>query len=181
MSKFTVNKSLVEVEVYYLEIGDEIVVIQNQDTINRMKNKLKKVKARFIRPNYATFVAFMDGIVRNDPVTGEPQIDNIKLKRQKLGFLLKEMEDFNGEKIEVNQELINDMVPELAVALIDAMDRGSDLKRFQDLKSTGVIPEDILKDEENVIKNVWGDEDVSVKEKEKGEEKEKEKQEQEKN
>ena len=154
-NKFTVKKDLIEVSVDYLENeSGDIVVIRNQITKDRIKDKLKNVKAKFVRPTYQLFNAFMEGSLKTQE-NGETHLDQVIFKSKKFQILLREIEDHDGTKFPVTRELLNDIVPDLAIAFIDEFDRKLDEERFEALKSAGAIPPELVGIAENFLNNVW--------------------------
>lgn len=161
-SKFLVKKDLVEVRVGYIEEGDTIIVIRDEeeDLKKTLKDKLKYVKCKFARPNYKIFNELMENCVKNRP-DGNSYIDSVLFKRQKFSHLLREMQDDDGEQVTVNKELIDNIIPELAIATVDGFDKRMDEERFTVLKKTGAIPADVLVYLEALIKGNWS-QDLAV-------------------
>lgn len=149
LNKFLVKKDLVEVNVHYIESDDEVIVIRDSSSIKKFKDKIKIVKARFLRPTFKTFNAFMQGCVEFGE-NGENKFDNLKYKNQKFKTLLREIED-GGEVFPVDSDLLENIIPELATAFIDEYDQIVDTERFNALVKVGVLPEKMLKDVEKAL------------------------------
>ena len=141
-AKFTVKKDLVEVEIHYMELpNDEIIVIRDPSAIEQedIKKQIKTARAKFARPGWKNFNTYIKGCIVADSETGAPLMDTISLRDKKLRTLLKGIEDGDGEKILLNSDFFDNILPDFGVALVEAFDDKIDNERLQSLKDGNLL------------------------------------------
>lgn len=123
MPKFTINKSLVEVKVHYLELdGGELFFLSEKEDIEQNKDKIKVAKAYFERPSWKTWNQFMKGSIETNQVTGTQHLDMLSLRDKKLRTLLKKLVDGDSNEILLNKDFFDNCNPDFALAMVDAYD-----------------------------------------------------------
>jgi len=164
MSKFTVKKSLVEVNLDYIELEEgDILFVENFDDKERFREKIKTARAWFERPNWNNFNKYIKGVIEIDQVTGVPYVDTITLRDKKFRNLLKRLVDGSGEDIKLDAEFYNNVIPEFAIGLIQAYDEKLE-KEKEEIFSKDKFLKKII--DERLVDNGSG-EDFSVKVEEK--------------
>jgi len=130
MSKFTVKKSLVEVNLDYIELDDdEIVIVEGIEEKERYKEKIKTARAWFERPSWSNFNKYIKGCVDVDPITGDPYVDTITLRDKKFRNLFKRLVDGNGEEVLLDIDFFNNVIPGFAIALVQGYDEKLDKEK----------------------------------------------------
>ncbi len=130
MSKFTVKKSLIEVNLDYIELeDDEIVLVDGVKDKEKYKEKIKTLRAWFERPNWSNFNKYIKGCVDIDPITGVPFVDTITLRDRKFRNLLKKLVDGDGEEVLLDIDFFNNVIPEIAISLIQGYDSRLDQEK----------------------------------------------------
>ena len=142
-SKFLTKKTPVEIEVSYLDFGDEVIVVTNEEVKKRLKDKIKTLKARFHRMNYRTYNAIMNASLRTTE-NGDSVLNPVQLRSNKLRNLLIEIEDCDGEKITSSEQLLTNLTQEVAIALVDEYDNSVTNQKFELLKQAGAFSDEIL-------------------------------------
>lgn len=134
MSKFTVKKSLIEVNLDYIELEEgDILLVENLEDKDTYREKIKTSRAWFERPNWNNFNKYIKGCVDIDPLTGHPFVDTISLRDKKFRNLLKRLVDGDGEQVVLDSEFFNNVIPEFAIALVQAYDEKLDHEKTETL------------------------------------------------
>lgn len=155
-SKFIVKKDLVEVEIDYLDLpNNDIVIVRDKTAIDNaeIKKQVKTAKAKFARPGWKNFNTYLKGCIVPDPnsETGRMLMDNTLLRDQKLRTLLRALEDGDGEKIILNSDFFDNIEPDFGVALIDAFDDKISNERLQSLRDSNLLlPEPVIEDSPDI-------------------------------
>ena len=140
MSKFTVKKSLIEVNLDYMELEEEeIVLIDNFSDKEKYKEKIKTLRAWFERPNWSNFNKYIKGCVDIDPITGTPFVDTITLRDKKFRNLLKKIVDGDGEEVLLDIDFFNNVIPEIAIALVRRYDTKLDQEKTDVLMRDEIV------------------------------------------
>lgn len=146
MSIFVNSKKLLEGEVFYVysktEGGEDRPRPINTDVEKEFyKDKLHTIKVYFKRPNYKLFSYIMQQSLVNNPdgtITTHPMaMREAYLKTLLVKWDLKDEE--SGEHIPVSPDLIDNLYPDMALAILNEFDRltaaDSDTSDFDALRS----------------------------------------------
>ncbi|MCK5612211.1 hypothetical protein KAR91_60630, partial [Candidatus Pacearchaeota archaeon] len=150
---FTVSKDFISVEMEYVPLDVNYMVVINSDEerafFNEKKIKIKKVKAFFARPRWSTFNTFMKDVVSEDEKTGEAVMDNITFRQNKFRTLLEGISEIvkkdDGTVEEVPYDLdytfFDDCMTDFAIGLVNRFDEKLEEERVAVLKKVGILDE----------------------------------------
>src|ERR1035437_1471709 len=138
MSIFS-SKKPVEVSVDYVEIGDNVIIVDSAEQKEIFADKIKTAKAKFERPNWKNFNINIDGCMRDDTENGRFMLDPPKFREKKLRNLLLELIDGDGVKVNLDDKFFTNVLIDFAVALVDAYDKKLSDERLDALKDAGLL------------------------------------------
>ena len=146
---FLVPEDLVEVELEYIDLGKNGLLILRTPLQKEFYLKaegavkrLKKIKAKFFRPDWENFNFYIQDTVREDPETSENYLDTIRLRKNKFQVLLKEMlvvEDGKEQPVTLDNSFYKRVSPDLAIALVEKYDEALNEERNNILTELGVF------------------------------------------
>lgn len=134
-----VKKDPLTVEVDYVDIDGEIIIIKGSEMKKRFKNELKTLKASFKRPNNRLFNLCINGCVKVDDF-GKNYLDKNMFDDKRFRILFEGAIDGDGEKIN-NTSDVDGLMPELTNTLLELMELKIEEEKFEALKKKGFIDE----------------------------------------
>lgn len=138
-SKFMVKKDPLTVEIDYVDIDGEIIIVKGSEMKKRFKSELKTLKASFKRPNNKLFNLCINGCIKVDEF-GQNYLDKNMFDDKRFRILFEGAIDGDGEKIN-NTSDVDGMMPELTNTLLEAMDLKIENEKFEALKKKGFVDE----------------------------------------
>lgn len=138
-SKFMVKKEPLTVEIDYVDIDGEIIIIKGSDMKKKFKDELKTLKASFKRPNNRLFNLCVNGCVKVDEF-GQNYLDKNMFDDKRFRILFEGALDGDGERIN-NTSDVDGLMPELTNTLLEAMDLKIENEKFEALKKKGFVDE----------------------------------------
>lgn len=142
---FMASKKLVEIELEYIDMGDDIIVVRDEDTRKLFKKKnvpIKKIKAKFHRPRWSSYNVYIKDVVKEDPTTGKMEYDAILLKRNKFSTLLAELKDDEGNEVPIDRDLFENIHQDIPIGLIDRYDEKINKERENYLRKLNLFEEE---------------------------------------
>ncbi len=137
---FLVPKTLVEVEVYYYDLGDGEFLFISEDGKEKSNGEWETAKAKFQRLNQKTYTQCMKNCINPSEVTESGVVfDTVLFRDNKFHFLLAELVDGDGEEVKLDRNFFENVSEELVIALVDAYDSKIANNRIQFLRKKGII------------------------------------------
>lgn len=147
INKFLVKKEPIEIEVDYIELDGEAIVVNDTKAISD-KIKIHTMKGRFRRPSFQTFNNYIKDAVEPDGKGGS-FVNFNKMRENKFRTLFVELEDADGTIYEVtkNYAILTDLHPEIASAFLDKLETVVDENRFKKMMDANIFKEEEKKEE----------------------------------
>jgi len=137
---FMASSKPIDVELEYVELGEsDIIIVRTDKQREIFEGQVKIAKAKFDRPRWSNYNAYISGCVKEETASGRTELDITKLREQKLLHLLMALEDGDGNEVKLEANFYMNVHPDFAVGLVEAYDNKLNEERFEFLKGMGAI------------------------------------------